>query len=309
MPIPYDRIIIAYKEWLGLLGYNKNTVNSMPQRIREFFNYLEREHIHSLQQIETAHIRAFYKEQKTRVSLNTGKLLSGSTINGYLRNLRLLAQYLQETEQAVLEIDIPNQPKIVPEREILSQSEINLLYNAIDESTTGLRDRAMLSVYYGCGLRSNEGIHLDISDVLLEKKVLYVRKGKFGKERYVPFVESQCHDFKNYLQYGRPQLLKQERGLAAGAEHRQEESFLLNQYGRRINYNNALNILKNLQIRTENETIQNKQIGLHTLRHSIATHLLQRKMPLESISQFLGHKTIYSTEVYTHIVTDYGKGF
>jgi len=299
MPTTYDRIILAYKEWLGLLGYSKSTVNSMPKRVQEFFNYLEREQIQGLQQVETKHIRAFYAEQKTRASLNTGKLLSNSTINSYLRNLRLLAQYLQETEQGFLEVDIPNEPKIVPEKEILSQSEIKLLYNTIDESTTGLRDRAMLSVYYGCGLRSNEGVHLNISDVLLEKGLLYVRKGKGYKERYVPFVESQYNDFKNYLQYGRPQLLK---------ERKEEVAFLLNHYGRRINYGNALKVLKTLQIRTESETIQNKQIGLHTLRHSIATHLLQRKMPLESISQFLGHKTIYSTEVYTHIVNDYGKG-
>lgn len=306
MPATYDRIILAYKEWLGLLGYSQSTVNSMPKRVQEFFNYLEAQQIQSLQQIETKHIRAFYKEQKTRASHSTGKLLSGSTINGYLRNLRLLAQYLQETEQGFLEVDIPNEPKAVPEKEILSQSEIKLLYNVIDESTAGLRDRAMLSVYYGCGLRSNEGVHLNISDVLLEKGLLYVRKGKFGKERYVPFVESQYNDFKNYLQYGRPHLLKNQKAPSP-LEKAGDEAFLLNHCGRRINYNNALKVLKTLQSRTENETIQNKQIGLHTLRHSIATHLLQRKMPLESISQFLGHKTIYSTEVYTHIVNDYGK--
>ncbi|MHB8209093.1 tyrosine-type recombinase/integrase [Mucilaginibacter sp.] len=109
------------------------------------------------------------------------------------------------------------------------------LYNAIDENTTGLRDRAMLSVYYGCGVRSNEGIQLNVSDILLEKGLLYVRKGKGYKERYVPFVESQYQDFKNYLNYCRP-------GLVKG---------------------------KTLQERTGNEALQNKQVGLHTLRHSI----------------------------------------
>ena len=125
-----------------------------------------------------------------------------------------------------------------------------------------------------------------------------MRKGKGNKERYVPFVESQYQDFKNYLNYCRPQLKAPSLLEKAG----DEAAFLLNNHGRRITYNNALATLKSLQQKTEDEIIQRKQIGLHTLRHSIATHLLQRKMPIEDISHFLGHKSIYSTEVYTHII-------
>jgi integrase/recombinase XerD len=294
-PTTYDRIVLAYKEWLGLLGYSKSTVNSMPKRVQEFFNYLESEQIQSIQAIEQNHIKAFYIQQKTRVSLNNGKLLSNSTINGYLRNLRLLAQYLQETEQGFLEVDIPNEPKTTAEKEIFSQSEIKQIYDVIDEGITGLRDRAMLNIYYGCGLRSNEGIQLNVSDVLLEKGLLYVRKGKGYKERYVPFIATQKKDFGDYLKYGRPQLVK---------DRAAEESFLINNHSRRMNYNNALKILKTLQQRTENEAIQNKQIGLHTLRHSIATHLMQTGMQIENISTFLGHKRLSSTQIYTHIVNE-----
>lgn len=292
MNATYDRIVSAYKEWLGLLGYSQSTVNSMPKRIAEFFIFLEENEIQTLQQIEQSHIQAFYQKQKERASKNNGKPLSNSTVNGYLRNLRLLSQYLQGTGQGFLEVDIPNQPKIVAEKEILTQSEIKQLYQATGETLTGLRDRAILSVYYGCGLRSNEGIHLNVNDVLLEKGLLYVRKGKGKKERYVPFTANLLLDFKNYLDYCRPQLLK---------ENNRQEAFLINNHSRRITYNNALSILKTLQQRTENEQIQSKQIGLHSLRHSIATHLLERKMLIEEISRFLGHKSIYSTEVYTHV--------
>ncbi len=267
----------------------------MPRKVQEFFNYLETQKIQSIQAIEQHHIKAFYIQQKTRVSLNNGKLLSNSTINGYLRNLRLLAQYLQETEQGFLEVDIPNEPKTTTEKEILTQSEIKLLYNAIDEKTTGLRDRALLNIYYGCGLRSNEGVQLNVSDVLLEKGLLYVRKGKGYKERYVPFITTQKKDFEDYLNYARPQLVK---------DREVEESFLINNKGRKMSYNNASKILKTLQVRTENEAIQNKQIGLHTLRHSIATHLMQSGMQIENISTFLGHKHLSSTQIYTHIVNE-----
>jgi site-specific recombinase XerD len=72
---------------------------------------------------------------------------------------------------------------IYDEREVLTTNQVQALYNATDESLLGLLDRAMLSIYYGCGLRSNEGINLDVSDVLLDKGLLYVRKGKGYKER------------------------------------------------------------------------------------------------------------------------------
>lgn len=293
----YERLTLAFKEWLGLIGYSPSTVQSMPKRVQEFFTYLETAEVKTLQEVEPKHVYGFYQLQKDRASHNSGKPLSNSTVNGYLRNLRLLAQYLQETGQGALEVDIPNEPKDTPEKEILTPVEIMQLYNAIDENTTGLRDRALLSVYYGCGLRSNEGVQLNVSDILLEKGLLYVRKGKGYKERYVPFVGSQYLDFKNYLNYCRPSLAK---------DNAAQEAFLLNSHGRRITYLNALTILKTLQQRTGNEALQNKPVGLHTLRHSIATHLLQRKMPLEDISQFLGHKSIYSTEVYTHIVHQHG---
>jgi len=297
MSSTYDRITLAFKEWLGLIGYSPSTVQHMPRRVQEFFTYLEAQQVTSLQQVEHRHIQGFYQLQKDRASHNSGKPLSNSTVNGYLRNLRLLAQYLQETGQGFLDVDIPNEPKATPEKEILTPTEIMQLYNAIDENTTGLGDRALLSVYYGCGLRSNEGVQLNVSDILLEKGLLYVRKGKGYKERYVPFVGSQYQDFKNYLNYCRPGLVK---------DNAAQEAFLLNSHGRRITYQNALTTLKTLQQRTGNEALQNKQVGLHSLRHSIATHLLQRKMPLEDISQFLGHKSIYSTEVYTHIVHQHG---
>ncbi|MES2063478.1 MAG: tyrosine-type recombinase/integrase [Bacteroidota bacterium] len=296
MSSTYDRITLAFKEWLGLIGYSPSTVQHMPRRVQEFFTFLETAEIKTLQEIEPQHIQAFYQLQKDRASHNSGKPLSNSTVNGYLRNLRLLAQYLQETGQGFIEVDIPNEPKATPEKEILSPVEIMQLYNAADENVTGLRDRALLSVYYGCGLRSNEGIQLNVSDILLEKGLLYVQKGKGNKERYVPFVQSQYQDFKNYLDYCRPLLVKGDKT---------QEAFILNGQGRRITYQNALTTLKTLQQRTGNEQVQNRQIGLHTLRHSIATHLLQRKMPLEDISRFLGHKSIYSTEVYTHILTNH----
>lgn len=188
-------------------------------------------------------------------------------------------------------MDIPYEIDDVIEREVLTVQEIKALYNAADESILGLRDRAILSVYYGCGLRSNEGKSLDLSDVMVDKGLLYVRKGKGYKERYVPFTESIKTDFRLYLQECRPKLVKQ----------RVEEAFLVNNQGKRIGSTTQGNRLKELL----KQVGITKPIGLHSLRHSIATHLMKSGMEIENIARFLGHKHVSSTQIYTHISHEY----
>lgn len=182
---------------------------------------------------------------------------------------------------------LPYEPKEIPERDILTQDEIKAVYNAADETILGLRDRAILSIYYGCGLRSKEGQYLELSDIILDRKLVYVRKGKQYRERYVPFVQQQMTDFKLYLKECRPELTTENT----------KNWFLLNNKG---NQTSPSFLLKRIKSLIEAAGIQ-KDIGLHTLRHSIATHLLQSGMKIESISQFLGHKNIDSTQRYTHL--------
>ena len=283
----FTRLSESYKEWLSILGYVPSSVENLPRRIKEMFISLEQQNISKLREITKEHINTYYESLKTKKSRQTGELLKNTTLNGIIRNLKLFNHYLEETNQGFLPIDLHYEIKNESEREILSTEEIKALYNVTDDSILGLRDRAILSVYYGCGLRSKEGSSLDIEDILLGKKLMYVRKGKQYRERYVPFVESQQNDFRLYLKECRSQLVKNEK----------ENAFLVNNQGSRIGYNTISKILKRL---LERASI-NKQIGVHTFRHSIATHLLQSGMNIEDIATFLGHKQISSTQIYTHI--------
>ena len=287
MNVQFARLTESYKEWLGVLGYVPSSAVNLPRRIAEMFAWLEQNNINQLSAITRNHINTYYESLKTKKSNQTGELLKNNTLNGIIRNLKLFNHYLEETNQGFLPIDLHYETKQEPEREILTKEEIKALYNATDDSILGLRDRAILSVYYGCGLRSNEGVYLDTEDILLGKRLLYVRKGKQYKERYVPFVESQQSDFKLYLKECRSQIVKNET----------EKAFLVNNQGTRIGYSTLSKILKRLIERAGIE----KTIGMHTLRHSIATHLLQSGMNIEDIATFLGHKQISSTQIYTHI--------
>ncbi len=185
------------------------------------------------------------------------------------------------------------------QRPILTQQEIKQLYETTnyypdpmikDKGLLAARERAILGLFYGCGLRKNEGLHVEISDLDFKQNLLYVRKGKNYKERYVPIAEGVKKDFLHYLDYAWPQLIR----------NKKHESFITGWYGSPLK---GSALLERVQILASMAGIE-KQVGLHTLRHSIATHLLQSGMKLEQIARFLGHSSLESTTIYTHICNE-----
>ncbi len=286
----YKRPLEGYKEWLGIIGYAESSVKTLPQQLEPFFFHLKESGIQNLELVPKEIIRSYYQTLKHRRSQQTGELLKNSTLNGHIRNLNLFSNYLEETGQGSLQIDLKYERIEPAEKEVMSLYEIDQLYQACEEGIQGLRERAILSLYYGCGLRSSEGINLNVNDILLDKQLVHVRKAKNSRARYVPFVSSQKQDFKLYLQHCRSSMVEAE-----------QNAFLINNRGKRISSTATAKVLKSLIIKTENEALKDKKIGLHTLRHSIATHLLESGMGIENISQFLGHQRIRSTQTYLHL--------
>ena len=152
----------------------------------------------------------------------------------------------------------------------------------------------MLSIYYGCGLRAGEGAALNINDILFYKNLLYVRKGKGYRERYVPINKQVKTDLQEYIFNQRNDLLN----------NKKSEALLLGRRGERWSVRGMYGRLQLLKSQTWNEELKQKSFGLHILRHSIATHLLQDGMKLELISRFLGHKSLETTQKYTHLAKD-----
>jgi len=130
-------------------------------------------------------------------------------------------------------------------------------------------------------------VQLDVKDVLLEQKLLYVRKGKNYKERYVPMGQSVITDLQDYLKESRPYFY----------QAHQHKALFLSKVGNRLQ-GQSMGI--RLQYLVEQAQLP-LEITLHTLRHSIATHLLQNGMELRQVAGFLGHQSIESTQLYTHL--------
>lgn len=277
----------AYKEWMETLGYNLSTIKGNYLKTRDFLQYLQTQHITQLADITANHIKAWYTTQKQRKSKQTGKLLSNRTLNHYQTNLRLFSSYLHQTEQGSLDIQLSSEPEQEHQRQILTQAEIQDLYTAAENSFNPLENRILLHLYYGCGLRRNEGIQLNKEDVQPEKGVLLVKHGKGYKSRIIPITESQIIDFKQYLKK---------------LENDTEPAFLRGDTGKRMYKDCPNRRLKKLIQQTNNYPLKSKTIGLHTLRHSIATHLLQNGMEIELISKLLGHAFLDTTQIYTHLM-------
>ncbi|MBS0635864.1 MAG: tyrosine-type recombinase/integrase [Verrucomicrobia bacterium] len=288
----YRHYIESFKEWLQVINLSETSSERMPRQLQEFFDWSEARNINSIDQVTRQHVNVFFDYIKyERKSKHTGNLLRPQTLNSYIRCLKLFAHYLEETQQGNLPVSLMYEKGVAYIRQILTIEEVQQLYQATTEDYYGIRERAILSVYYGCGLRSSEGIALNLDDVMLDQQAIYVRKGKGYKERYVPFVERQKEDFEIYLKHSRPKLIRDES----------EKAFFIGHMGKRITYNTLLRTLKRLQQKTENEPLKQKVIGLHALRHSIATHLMQRGMKFDYISQFLGHTLLSTTQIYTHL--------
>jgi integrase/recombinase XerD len=303
----------GFEEWLITLGYAQTTICNLPSHVRELLYWLEEKGKSELHDITRDEIRQYYfTHLRTRPNIRRGGGLSAEHLNKHLQGLYRFTDYLRQSGRLIIpalkipmeEIDKDNVTVLVPE-------EIKQVYDACDNHPAqterkpqwfypalALRDKAMLTAFYSCGLRRNEAFHLNKEDILLEKEVLHVRKGKRYKERFVPISKAGIKHFEKYIYDSRPLILHNSK----------EEALFISERKTRMTGQMMLLRLQALIERTENQELKEKETGLHTLRHSIATHLLANGMEIEQIKEFLGHSSLESTQIYTHLLEEIKNG-
>lgn len=283
----FVRYQAGFSQWLRILNFEPTSQRDMPKMLTEFLNYLELQNCNHPHQVQESHLKSYLNYLHERPCKTKAGAISLNYIRKHLQVIKKFSRYLSESGQESFTVKPRIKGKSGNVKSILTASEVNRLYDAVKEDALGLRDKAMLALYYGCGLRKSEGLSLDVGDILLEKELVYVRKGKGHKARYVPLSGTGKTDLENYLTYGRPYL----------ANSKKEDALLLNINGKRLSGAMAYERLQKLRA----EARLKKAIGLHTLRHSIASHLLHSGMKLEQIQRFLGHNSLESTQIYTHL--------
>jgi integrase/recombinase XerD len=281
----YIRLNAGFAEWLRILNFEPTSQRDMPKMLAEFLEYLEGQHCNHVHEIQENHLKSYLNHLHERPCKTKAGAISLNYIRKHLQVIKKFSRYLTESGQESFTIKLRIKGKSSNVKSILTREEISTLYEVVKDDTLGLRDRAMLALYYGCGLRKNEGVNVNVSDILLEKDLVYVRKGKGHRERYVPLAGGNKTDLENYIHYARPHLVNGKK----------DDALLLNINGKR--FRAAYSRLQQLKAAAGIK----KAAGLHTLRHSIASHLLHSGMKLEQIQRFLGHSSLESTQIYTHL--------
>lgn len=296
----YEYLEKAFTEWLDILGYCAMSVYNIPSIIREFLSYLEKQDVRHIKHLQSKHYKNYFAHISSRSNERRGGGLSNNYLNKHIQALEKFYEFLVHKGMEGVPTVPLRQLRLEKEKAtVLTLQEIQSLYEATHQETAhpkqtifNARDRAMLAIFYGCGLRRKEGISLLLDDINFDTRIVHVRKGKNYKERLVPFSQTSSKYLQEWVYDYRPQLLK-------GKNHAE---LFINYAGRPISSGTLYNRLKQLQALVDDTTLQQKEIGLHTLRHSVATHLLQNGMELQKIQRFLGHASLETTQIYTHLI-------
>ena len=281
----YQEQAVNYKKHLDILGLNPETTQARYLYLREFFSYLENNKIFTIKQVTPKEIAQYNDYLKAKKSQRTGKALKQKSIYDHMRNLQQYLGYLLEIEtiksNPASHLKFTNGTEKV-ERFIFSQNQIQALYQVAN-----LEEKAILNIGYGCGLRVQEMSDLNKEDIRFSENLVIVQKGKNSKRRLVPISDKIKTELEEFIFSNE----KKTNEIFVHSKGQRMQTGTLNKRLKNLIYKAKLNL---------NETELNT-IGIHNLRHSIATHLLQNGMKLEQVQKFLGHSHIESTEIYTHI--------
>lgn len=277
-------IVSRYRRYLKLeKGYSVNTLDAYMRDLDKLVRYLAAEQVHvievKLEQLE--HFAASISDLGIGPR-SLARILSG--VRQFYRFL-VLDGYMEDDPTELLES--PKQPNHLPE--VLSTAEVDLLEQAIDLSKwEGHRNRAIIEVLFSCGLRVSELINLKLSNLYVDEQFIRVM-GKGSKERLVPISPRALEELNYWFS------MRNEMSIKPG----EEDYVFLNRRGHHLTRTMILIMIK----RYAAEAGIKKTISPHTLRHSFATSLLEGGADLRAIQAMLGHESIGTTEIYTHIDT------
>ena len=279
----WESSIENFKNFLRLeRGLSQNSINSYEYDLNLFKSYLKSNSINiSPLECDSETIKRYlYSELSTKKTRSMARGISA--LKSYY-NYLVFENLIKISPLS--DIDTPKLEKKLPE--VLTENEILKIINSIDNNHPfSIRNRAIIEVLYGTGIRVSELIDIKLSNIFFEEKILKV-KGKGDKERFVPIGNVASNSIKIYL----------EERINNKIEPKYSDVLFLNRYGRQLTRAMIFKIIKDL---CEISGIE-KKISPHTLRHSFATHMLKNGADLRSIQLILGHENINTTEIYTHL--------
>ena len=274
----------TFCDYLRTLKYDPRSVLRFAGCLNRFFAFLKKESIHDLRTVTRAHVHTYQAELSTAT-------WTARTTYWHLHAVRRLYDFLDEQGKILMNpaagIRMPKLERALP-RNVLTRAEMRRLLDAPDTSLAqGIRDRAMLEIFYSTGIRLAELCHLTIHDVDIHNGYLRVNCGKGCKDRVVPLGKKARAYVTEYLRHVRGVLTR---------KNREERTLFVGTRGgfttTRVNQI-VRDYAKQARIR--------KQVSPHVLRHTCATHLLEGGADISQVQRLLGHVMINTTQIYTRV--------
>ncbi|MBI5243006.1 MAG: tyrosine-type recombinase/integrase [Elusimicrobia bacterium] len=300
-----DQLKAGYLESLVLKNYSPLSVRQKNQNLRIFLGWLKGRGITDPAQVDAPTFEQYKAYLSTGYVTRKGKPLCSNTIIPRLYNVQNWFDWMRKKgvvmSNLIAGVKLPKMVRILP-RGVLRQDEIRKVMAQPDLKTPlGYRDRIMMEVLYSTGVRARELVSLRVPDVDLDKKAARVRNGKGGKDRFVPLSTPCCRFVARYVEEIRPELVAGMRPCGnnwikkAGTA---EDFLFVSAYGGTFS-SQWLNQLMTDYLRKAG--ITRPVSPVHGFRHSVATHLIEDGMDVRYVQAMLGHNSINSTAIYTHV--------
>lgn len=285
--LEFQKAVDGFKKRLKDQGRPIVNVERAVTKVKEFLRYMEENGVDSLNKITQRKIEKYFQYLIMRPNLRRGGGLSASYINKHRDAILRFVEYIHERPMGESGIFIPIYKWKKRPKEILTVEEVTAMFQATDNTLMGITDRAILSMLYGCGLRRGELHNLELNDIDFARGVLRLDNTKTKHEREVVMSPRVVSCLEEYLYNARTIML---------APNSTETHVLVTEQGDWMDINTIPFRVKRM-VKMAGIT---KNITPHSLRHSIATHLLG-ELTLEEVAQFLGHRNLDSTQIYTHL--------
>ena len=278
-----EEILECFLDYLTIeRGLAQNTIISYRYDLIKYINFLKKNNISSFNQTKKDLVNNYFvylRKKNLEINSISRNLVAVKMLYRFL----LIEGFIKEDITGLIEF--PRMSKKLPH--VLSLREINLLLDKANfKSNLGLRDQAILELLYATGMRVSELIYLKIDDINMENRMLKCL-GKGSKERIIPFGSKAYQSLRLYLDKVRQKLVKNPN----------EDILFLNSRGERLSRQGIFYLVKKYVRKAGIE----KKVTPHTLRHTLATHLLENGADLRSVQEMLGHSDISTTQIYTHV--------
>jgi integrase/recombinase XerD len=229
--------------------------------------------------------------------------ISSKSISRRMSSTRSFYEFLVRekiiSNSPVADIDSPKMPSNL--YEILTLNEVEQILKSIDVSSDdGIRDKAILELMYGTGIRASELVDMKLDDIDWKQKVIRIT-GKGKKTRLVPFHEDGFQHLENYISQARKNILKPPNAISKQVSRQNSSYVFLRNSGQPISRQDLWKIIK----KSADWAGLKKRVYPHIFRHSFATHMLEGGADLRTLQEILGHESLATTEIYTNILEDY----